>query len=175
MIILLCYKIYLITNISPAIQHRRGAKSIGVKIWCTCWEKYFRFTILQILTNITVVHENIAYSINLVGSLETIDVGFEQFGVEYVIAEQQGYTVIRYKPQANRHMLSAYAKYTMQSGNNRQTPADVHGERTHTFAHVSVGSVCEIESKDWANTLKKAQRKSAEKMEMKEYSGCVSL
>lgn len=47
--------------------------------------------------------------------------------VEYVIDERR--EVIRYKPQANRHMLSAYAKYTMRIGNNRQTPADMHNRK----------------------------------------------
>lgn len=53
-------------------NRERDAKSIS---------RSFKF-----LQNITVVHESIA------GSMETIDVGFEQFGVEYVIAEQQEYS-----------------------------------------------------------------------------------
>lgn len=46
----------------------------------------------------------------------------------------------------------------LQSGNNRQTPADMHGKRTHN-TRLHMCEYVKIESKDWANTLKRHRKK----------------
>lgn len=102
---------------------------------------------------------SVAYSINLSSSLETTEMVFLKKKIELNMSYSNENTrTSRYKPQANRHMFSAYAKYTMQSGNNRQTPANMHGKFIHTFAYVCT-CVCEKESEDWGNTFKKKHRK----------------
>lgn len=75
--------------------------------------------------------------------------------------------MIRYKPRANRHMLSAYAKYTMRIGNNRQTPADMHTRRCAlTFAYV-----CECGNE----RIKKRKYEHRKNMEIKVYADCESV
>lgn len=73
----------------------------------------------------------------------------DQFRVEYMWLPSNGNTLICYQPQANRHMLSAYAKYTRcKMETIAKIPADIHA-----IAYV-VGGV--KKGKNWCEHRKKS-------------------